>query len=122
LQVSPATPRIRAAQRHTTLTDAVYQAEQVCEIWQRLTSPHRIAVRAAMHPRLSVICSAPLPVCNRALAALKCFARGQRNFSRVMPHAYLVIRIGRRWRLLSKNGGQQWRLMTHETYNQEYRK
>lgn len=49
-----------------------------------------------MHPRLSVICSAPLPVCNRALAALKCFARGQRNFSRVMPHAYLVIRIGRR--------------------------
>ena len=62
-----------------------------------------------MHPRLSVICSAPLPVCNRALAALKCLARGQRNFSRVMPHAYLVI-------------GQQWRLMTHETYNQEYRK
>ncbi|WP_137916173.1 hypothetical protein [Klebsiella quasipneumoniae] len=75
-----------------------------------------------MHPRLSIICSAPLPVCNRALAALKCFARGQRNFSRVMPHAYLAIRIGRRWRLLSKNGGQQWRLMTHETYNREYRK
>ncbi len=46
-----------------------------------------------MHPRLSVICSAPLPVCNRALAALKCFARGQRNFSRVMPHAYLAIRL-----------------------------
>ena len=75
-----------------------------------------------MYPRLSVICSAPLPVCTRALAALKCFARGQRNFSRVKPHAYLVIRIGRRWRLLSKHGGQQWRLMTHKTYNQEYRK
>ncbi|EMF0743440.1 TPA: hypothetical protein MYM09_004492 [Klebsiella pneumoniae] len=75
-----------------------------------------------MHPRLSVICSAPLSVCLRAVSALKCFARGQRNFSRVKPHAYLVIRIGRRWRLLSKNGGQQWRLMTHETYNQEYRK
>lgn len=29
-----------------------------------------------MYPRLSVICSAPLPVCTRALAALKCFARG----------------------------------------------
>jgi hypothetical protein len=41
---------------------------------------------------------------------------------RVKPHAYLVIRIGRRWRLLSKNGGAQWRLMTHETYNQEFRK
>ncbi|HBW8106914.1 TPA: hypothetical protein MFH30_004860 [Klebsiella pneumoniae] len=49
-----------------------------------------------MHPRLSVICSAPLPVCLRAVSALKCFARGQRNFSRVKPHAYLVIRIGRR--------------------------
>ncbi|HEE9899537.1 TPA: hypothetical protein R8G28_002922 [Citrobacter freundii] len=75
-----------------------------------------------MHPRLSVVCSAPLPVCTRAIAALKCFSRGRRNFSRVKPNAYLVIRIGRRWRLLSKNGGAQWRLMTHETYNQEFRK
>ncbi|WP_445013907.1 ParE family toxin-like protein [Yokenella regensburgei] len=24
--------------------------------------------------------------------------------------------------MLSKNGGAQWRLMTHETYNQEFRK
>lgn len=47
-----------------------------------------------MFPSLSVVCSAPLPVCTRALAALKCFSHGQRNFSRVKPHAYLVIRIG----------------------------
>ncbi|EDS8695100.1 hypothetical protein CJK35_002106 [Salmonella enterica] len=75
-----------------------------------------------MYPRLSVVCSAPLPVCARAIAALKSYSRGQHNFSQVKPHAYLVIRIGRRWRLLSKNGGKQWRLMTHETYNREYRK
>ncbi len=75
-----------------------------------------------MHPRLSVVCSAPLPVCSRAVAEVKQFSRGERNYSRVKPHHYLVIRIGRRWRLLSKNGGQQWQLMTHETYNQEYRK
>lgn len=75
-----------------------------------------------MHTRLSVVCSAPLPVCTKAIAALKCFSRGQRNFTRIKPHAYLVIRIGRRWRLLSKNCGAQWRLMTHETYNQEFRK
>ncbi|WP_440589244.1 ParE family toxin-like protein [Klebsiella pneumoniae] len=39
-------------------------------------------------------------------------------------HAACLSRdpLGRRWRLLSKNGGQQWRLMTHETYNREYRK
>lgn len=75
-----------------------------------------------MHSRLSIVCNAPIPVCKRALVALKCFVHGQHNFSCVKPHSYLVIRIGRRWRLLSKNGGQQWRLMTHETYNQEYRK
>lgn len=33
-------PHARKALARYTLTDAVYQAEQVCEIWQRLTSPH----------------------------------------------------------------------------------
>ncbi len=33
-------PHARSALARYTLTDALYQAEQVCEIWQRLTSPH----------------------------------------------------------------------------------
>lgn len=33
-------PHARSALACYTLTDARYQAEQVCEIWQRLTSPH----------------------------------------------------------------------------------
>ncbi|CAM7607102.1 3'-5' exoribonuclease [Klebsiella pneumoniae] len=33
-------PHARSALARYTLTDARYQAEQVCEIWQRLTSPH----------------------------------------------------------------------------------
>ncbi|WLP21027.1 3'-5' exonuclease [Raoultella ornithinolytica] len=33
-------PHARNALARYTLTDALYQAEQVCEIWQRLTSPH----------------------------------------------------------------------------------
>ncbi|WP_046852158.1 3'-5' exonuclease [Raoultella planticola] len=33
-------PHARKALARYTLTDAVYQAEQVCEIWQRLTSPY----------------------------------------------------------------------------------
>lgn len=33
-------PHARKALARYTLTDAIYQAEQVCEIWQRLTSPH----------------------------------------------------------------------------------
>ncbi|GAA3911616.1 hypothetical protein GCM10022405_40960 [Gibbsiella dentisursi] len=68
-------------------------------------------------PRLSVICAAPIHVCTRAFAALKAYSRGKRNYSRIKPYHYLAIRIGRNWRLLSKNGGQKWQLMTHETYN-----
>lgn len=33
-------PHPRRSTATYMLTDAVYQAEQVCEIWQRLTSPH----------------------------------------------------------------------------------
>ncbi|WP_224250578.1 MULTISPECIES: 3'-5' exonuclease [Klebsiella/Raoultella group] len=33
-------PHPRRSVAHNALTDAVYQAEQVCEIWQLLTSPH----------------------------------------------------------------------------------
>lgn len=33
-------PHARSALVRYTLTDARYQAEQVCEIWQRLTTPH----------------------------------------------------------------------------------
>ncbi|VUS91052.1 hypothetical protein [Klebsiella spallanzanii] len=72
-----------------------------------------------MHPRLSIARSAPLPIFIKAQSALKCFARGERNFSRLKPHAYLVIRIGCQWRLLSKDSGREWRLMTHQTYNKE---
>ncbi|EGG1129383.1 TPA: 3'-5' exoribonuclease [Escherichia coli] len=33
-------PHPRRSTATYTLTDAVYRAEQVCEVWQRLTSPH----------------------------------------------------------------------------------
>ena len=47
-----------------------------------LDLPHTgIAMRAAAHSHLSVVSNAPLPVCKRALAALNCFARGQRNYT-----------------------------------------
>ncbi|HHZ0271459.1 TPA: hypothetical protein ACV8DK_005587 [Escherichia coli] len=50
---------------------------------------------------------------------MRLFRNGVRNFSRIKPHNYLVIRIGFRWRLLSKNNGKSWDLLTHETYNKE---
>ncbi len=67
-------------------------------------------------------CSAPRPVFRRAAEALRAYACGARNFSSLHPHRYLVIRIGLRWRLLSKTGGKTWLLMTHEAYNKESKK
>lgn len=61
-------------------------------------------------------------VYRKAISLLAQFRRGNRVFRRIKPHGYLKINIGYRWRLLSKNGGKDWRLMTHETYNVEYRK
>ncbi|WBF43750.1 hypothetical protein [Serratia rubidaea] len=53
---------------------------------------------------------------------LKQFRLGRRVFTRIKPYGYLKINIGHRWRLLSKNDGRDWRLMTHETYNVESKK
>ncbi|HDR2588125.1 TPA: hypothetical protein QCI16_002861 [Enterobacter ludwigii] len=58
----------------------------------------------------------------KAAALLREFNRGRKVFSRTHSRGYLVIRIGPFWRLLSKDNGAQWRLMTHATYNQEISK
>lgn len=71
-----------------------------------------------MVSKLQISCAAPVGVCGHAAAELRRFSRGVKNYSRF----YLVIRIGRRWRLLSKNGGKVWSLMTHEKYNVESKK
>ncbi|THD47014.1 hypothetical protein ERD95_15425 [Enterobacteriaceae bacterium ML5] len=52
-----------------------------------------------------------------AALAIRRYQCGRRNFSRIKPHGYFVIRVCLRWRLLSKDGGQHWQLMTHEKYN-----
>lgn len=75
-----------------------------------------------MVTKLQISCAAPVGVCARAAAELRSYARGQKNYSRIAPNFYLVIRIGRRWRLLSKNGGKVWSLLTHEKYNVESKK
>jgi hypothetical protein len=72
-----------------------------------------------MLPKLQITRPAPLCVCKRAAAELKQYATGWKNYSRIRPHYYLVIRLGYRWRLLSKDGGKVWSLLTHEKYNVE---
>lgn len=62
---------------------------------------------------------APSRIWRAAKEAVQAFASGQKNFLIVHRTGYLMIRVSYRWRLLSKNGGQHWRLMTHESYNSE---
>jgi hypothetical protein len=58
----------------------------------------------------------------RATALLHDFERGRRIFRRTKRRGHLSIRIGLFWRLLSKDNGATWRLMTHSTYNREINK
>ncbi|WP_279050072.1 hypothetical protein [Cedecea davisae] len=71
---------------------------------------------------LKIKSPAPLSVSRRATAELRQFSCGKKNYSRIYSQGYLVIRIGCFWRLLSKNGGKTWSLMTHEKYNVESRR
>ncbi|STH97391.1 Uncharacterised protein [Citrobacter braakii] len=72
-----------------------------------------------MVTKLQISCAAPVGVCGHAAAELSRFSCGIKNYSRIKPNFYLVIRIGRRWRLLSKNGGKVW--STHDPRRAEKR-
>lgn len=39
----------------------------------------------------------------------------------IKPHHYLSVHVSYRWRLLSKDKGRHWELMTHERYNKQYK-
>lgn len=38
---------------------------------------------------------------------------------RIRRTGHLSLRVNLRWRLLSKDGGKSWEVMSHETYNRE---
>lgn len=58
----------------------------------------------------------------RAKQLFRAACSGQRVFSRLTMNGYLKIDVGPFWRILSKDGGRQWWLMDHETYNREIRR
>ncbi len=64
----------------------------------------------------------PARICARAREYLTAWTWGELRASRIQPHRRLVIRITPHWRLLSRDSGQRWHLMTHETYNTARRK
>ncbi|WP_036768643.1 hypothetical protein [Photorhabdus australis] len=70
-------------------------------------------------------CSVPLVYRKKAVEQLKRYRQGSKNYTRIRAKGkgrdanHLKIDIGRFWRLLSRNGGQDWEMMTHERYNNE---
>ncbi len=47
------------------------------------------------------------------------YRQGKRVYSEVGCSGYLKIDVGVRWRLLSKNRGENWLFMSHQTYDRE---
>ncbi|EBB3994506.1 hypothetical protein CG542_19215 [Salmonella enterica] len=70
---------------------------------------------------LTVTSHASESVINKAFTLLSEYYSGKKNYQIVKPHHYIKVNVSLRWRLLSKDGGKRWVLMTHERYNKQFR-
>lgn len=59
----------------------------------------------------------PVRVHRQALRVLERYRRRQVFPQRMRRTGYLSLNVGLWWRLLSRNGGRSWEVMSHETYN-----
>ncbi len=50
---------------------------------------------------------------------LDAWQQGQQPVTRMVKTGNIALKVGLRWRLLSKDEGQTWDLLTHERYNRE---
>lgn len=66
----------------------------------------------------------PSQCCRKALQLVSQFHHGDRNYTRLEDRGcgYVKINIGPFWRLLSRNGGRTWLLLSHGRYNSAIRK
>ncbi|EOV1811500.1 TPA: hypothetical protein ACWPCK_005396 [Salmonella enterica] len=55
----------------------------------------------------------------KARLLLRQYRQGKRVYSEVGCSGYLKIDVGIRWRLLSKNHGEDWLFMSHQAYDRE---
>jgi len=62
---------------------------------------------------------APEWVISQATRKLAQYRKGRLSARRTYRRGYLSLAVNPRWRLLSRNGGKDWQLMTHEKYNHE---
>lgn len=83
----------------------------------------------ALMPGLLAPLSAPLSCQKKAKEQVRRFRCGIRNYKTIdargkhtSGRTWMKINIGTHWRLLSRNGGGEWELLTHERYNNEIMK
>ncbi|AYH10182.1 hypothetical protein C5E22_11730 [Pectobacterium parmentieri] len=57
----------------------------------------------------------------KAFSILTEFYSGKKIYRVVKPYHYYSVNVSYRWRLLSKDNGRHWELMTHERYNKQFR-
>ncbi|TNL11491.1 hypothetical protein CYD30_07820 [Kosakonia cowanii] len=60
-------------------------------------------------------------VIHKALSVLTEYYNGKKVYQVIKPKNYFSVHVSYRWRLLSKDKGRSWELMTHERYNKQYR-
>ncbi|WP_445662739.1 ParE family toxin-like protein [Enterobacter huaxiensis] len=64
----------------------------------------------------------PDHIIQKAEALVADHARGLCHPRRTYKHKYLTLEIGVHYRLLSRDDGECWELMTHEEYNKAINK
>lgn len=53
----------------------------------------------------------------RAISVLSMYRKQRLHPARIIGTGNLSLKVNRRWRLLSKDQGLSWQLMSHEKYN-----
>ncbi|CCW28939.1 hypothetical protein ABLA30_19585 [Xenorhabdus nematophila] len=75
------------------------------------------------HNRLMCRTRIPEKIINKATKQLTRFKKGERISTKMKcggkRGGILKINVGTFWRLLSRDNGRNWELMTHERYNKE---
>ena len=66
--------------------------------------------------------SAPQRVYMRALCLVRQWRQGKIRPRRTFRHGYLSISVTHYWRLLSKDEGQHWELLSHAEYDHHLRR
>ncbi|HEM7576492.1 TPA: hypothetical protein U2J86_003513 [Serratia marcescens] len=68
-----------------------------------------------MKPRI------PQRISAKAEGVLCAYREGKKKPNQTYQHKYLTLPVARRWRMLSKDNGNSWEVMSHERYNNQIR-